>query len=100
MPIALLLFYSCKDGKALSKEGKCPNFLFVLVDDQSPFDLQAYDPKSILETPNISKLAEEGLVLESAYHMESWSGAVCSPSRHMIMSGRTLWHLPSRGKQF
>ena len=22
------------------------------------------------------------------------SGAVCTPSRHMIMSGRTVWHLP------
>ncbi|MEM0970524.1 MAG: sulfatase-like hydrolase/transferase, partial [Verrucomicrobiota bacterium] len=29
----------------------------------------------------------------------SMSGAVCSPSRTMIMSGRTLWHLPPRGKK-
>ena len=29
--------------------------------------------------------------------MGSWSGAVCTPSRHMIMSGRTVWHLPRRG---
>ncbi|MCK0157291.1 sulfatase-like hydrolase/transferase [Cellulophaga sp. F20128] len=100
IPIASLLFCNCKNAKTQPKEEKRPNFLFVLVDDQSPFDLQVYDPKSILETPNISKLAEDGLVLESAYHMGSWSGAVCTPSRHMIMSGRTLWHLPSRGKQF
>jgi arylsulfatase A-like enzyme len=84
-----------KEGK-ITKE-KRPNFLFVLVDDQSPFDLQTYDPESILETPNISSLAKEGMVFESARHMGSWSGAVCTPSRHMIMSGRTLWNLPSRG---
>ena len=30
--------------------------------------------------------------------MGSMSGAVCSPSRTMVMSGRTLWHLPRRGK--
>lgn len=74
-----------------------PNFLFVLVDDQSPFDLNIYNASSILETYNISKLAEEGMVFESARHMGSMVGAVCTPSRHMIMSGRTLWHIPSQG---
>ena len=34
------------------------------------------------------------LVFDGAYHMGSFSGAVCMPSRHMIMSGRTVWHLP------
>ena len=28
--------------------------------------------------------------------MGSFSGAVCSPSRHMVMTGRTVWHLPKR----
>ncbi len=97
----LLLFSACKkEVKDTNKEKTRPNFLFVLVDDQSPFDLKTYDPESILETPNIDRLAREGVVFESAYHMGSWSGAVCTPSRHMIMSGRTLWHLPSRGEQF
>jgi arylsulfatase A-like enzyme len=70
------------------------------VDDQSPFDFKMYNPKSTLESPTIDKLAEEGMVFESARHMGSWSGAVCTPSRHMIMSGRTLWNLPSWRKQF
>lgn len=73
-----------------------PNILFILVDDQSPFDLKIYDPSSKLQTPNIDRLAAEGMVLDAAYHMGSMSGAVCTPSRHMIMSGRTVWHLPSR----
>ena len=81
-------------------EQKRPNFLFVLVDDQSPFDLKLYNPNSILETPNIDKLAEEGMTFNSARHMGSWSGAVCSPSRQMIMSGRTLWNLPSDKKNY
>ncbi|HRH97949.1 MAG TPA: sulfatase-like hydrolase/transferase, partial [Prosthecobacter sp.] len=71
-----------------------PNFLFILVDDQSPFDLKLYNPQSTLETPNIDKLAAQGMVFDGAYHMGSFSGAVCMPSRHMIMSGRTVWHLP------
>lgn len=89
-----LVSVSCKN------EEKRPNILFVLVDDQSPFDLKIYDAKSILETPNIDKLAEGGMVFESARHMGAWSGAVCTPSRHMIMSGRTVWNLPDYGKQF
>lgn len=70
------------------------NLLFILVDDQSPFDLKIYNPKSTLETPNLDKLAAQGMVFDGAYHMGSFSGAVCMPSRHMIMSGRTVWHLP------
>lgn len=71
-----------------------PNILFILVDDQAPFDLKTYDPASPLETPNLDRLAAEGMVFDGAYQMGSFSGAVCMPSRHMIMSGRTVWHLP------
>lgn len=78
---------------------KRPNILFVLADDQSPYDLQVYDSDSVLETPQISKMAAEGMTFDAAYHMGSWSGAVCTPSRHMIMSGRTVWHLPGKMKK-
>lgn len=71
-----------------------PNILFILVDDQSPQDLKMYNPLSTLDTPNLDKLAAQGMVFDGAYHMGSSSGAVCTPSRHMIMSGRTVWHLP------
>ena len=73
-----------------------PNILFIIADDQSPFDLKIYDSESSLETPAIDRLAKEGVVFDGAYHMGAWSGAVCTPSRHMVMSGRTLWHLPRR----
>ncbi|RJE73975.1 sulfatase-like hydrolase/transferase [Reichenbachiella sp. MSK19-1] len=89
----LLLLVACQPSEQ-KQESKRPNFLFVLVDDQSPFDLKQYDPNSILETPTIDRLASGGMVIESARHMGSMNGAVCTPSRHMIMTGRTLWHLP------
>ena len=75
-----------------------PNIVFIIADDQSPFELKIYDPESTLETPVLDQLAKEGMVVDGAYHMGSWSGAVCTPSRHMVMSGRTLWHLP-RGRK-
>jgi arylsulfatase A-like enzyme len=71
-----------------------PNILFIIVDDQSPLDLKVYNPSSRLETPNLDRLAAEGIVLDGAYHMGAFVSAVCTPSRHMIKCGRTLWHLP------
>jgi arylsulfatase A-like enzyme len=90
---ALLLSLIALSTTAPAAE-KRPNILFILVDDQSPFDLKIYNPESTLETPNLDRLAREGMVFDGAYHMGSFSGAVCTPSRHMIMSGRTVWHLP------
>ena len=71
-----------------------PNILFIIADDQSPLDLKIYEPKSTLHTPTLDRLAAEGMVFDGAHHMGSFVGAVCTPSRHMIMSGRTVWHLP------
>ena len=79
---------------AIADQPKRPNILFVLVDDQSPFDLKIYDPKSRLETPTLDRLASQGMTFDGAYHMGAFMGAVCTPSRHMIMCGRTVWHLP------
>ena len=94
-----LLFASVAAPRARAAPGadERPNILLVIADDQSPFDLAAYDPHTPLETPNIDRLAAEGMCLDGAYHMGSWSGAVCTPSRHMVMSGRSVWHLPKNG---
>ena len=73
------------------REG-APNVLVVLFDDLGFSHLGCYG--SSIETPNIDRLAKEGMVIDGAYHLGSFSGAVCTPSRHMIMSGRSLWHLP------
>ena len=93
MAVACLLVAST----ASAKDAR-PNFLFIIVDDQSPFDFKAYDPHSQLDSPNIERLAREGMVLDAAHHMGSWSGAVCTPSRTMIMTGRTVWHIPDQSK--
>jgi arylsulfatase A-like enzyme len=78
----------------LIAETRRPNILFIIVDDQSPFDLRIYEPNSTLQTPVLDRIAAEGMVFEAAYHMGSFVGAVCTPSRHMMMCGRTVWHLP------
>ncbi len=80
--------------ESFAAEPRRPNILFIIVDDQSPFDLRIYEPKSSLQTPVLDRLAAQGMVFDSAHHMGSFVSAVCTPSRHMIMCGRTVWHLP------
>ena len=91
----LLTCFQSQPLAVQAAESDRPNILFVIVDDQSPFDLKVYDPKSPLETPTIDRLAAQGMVFDDAYHMGSFSGAVCTPSRHMVMTGRSVWHLPN-----
>ena len=80
-------------GVTSASAGDRPNILFILTDDQDPFTLGAYGDTAC-DTPNLDRLAGEGLTFDAAHHMGSWSGAVCRPSRTMIMTGRTVWHIP------
>lgn len=79
---------------AAAAEARRPNFLIILVDDQSPFDFKFYHPRSELNSPTLDRLARQGMVIDGAYYMGGWVGGVCTPSRTMMMSGRTLWHAP------
>jgi len=95
--LTIFVAMSCVLGTStwsFAAEARRPNILFVIVDDQSPFDLKIYEPQSALETPVIDRIAADGMVFDGAYQMGSFNGAVCTPSRHMVMTGRTVWHLP------
>ena len=64
--VLILIFVSTviiANGCLAATDGRA-NFLFIVVDDQSPFDLKVYNPASSLETPNIDRLAREGMVFD------------------------------------
>ena len=65
-----------------------PNVLFVFTDDQR-FDTIAALGNSEIDTPNLDRLAAEGTTFTHAHIMGGTSGAVCMPSRAMMLSGRT-----------
>lgn len=88
-----LVFIVSLAGADLSFADSRPNILFILTDDQSPETLSCYGNR-VCHTPHLDRLAAEGIVLDDAHHMGSWSGAVCTPSRTMIMTGRTVWRIP------
>ena len=71
-----------------------PNILFLFSDDQRADTIAALGNPNI-QTPNLDRLVKRGTALTRAYCMGSMQGAVCVPSRAMLMSGRTLFRVPT-----
>ncbi|MCH2332726.1 MAG: sulfatase, partial [Roseibacillus sp.] len=65
------------------KEGRPPNIVFFLVDDLGWSDVGCYG-SSFHETPNVDRLAKEGMRFDNAYS----TCHVCSPSRASILTGK------------
>ena len=78
-------FYSCKE-----KQPQRPNIIFIITDDQSYSTVHAHGNREI-HTPNLDKLASEGISFTHAYNMGAWHGAVCIASRTMLNTGRFIW---------
>jgi arylsulfatase A len=64
-----------------------PNIVFILADDQGFGDVRALNPESKIATPNIDRLAEQGMIFEDAHT----SSSVCTPTRYSILTGRYHW---------
>jgi arylsulfatase A-like enzyme len=69
-----------------------PNIVFILADDLGYADLGCYGQKEI-RTPNIDRLAGEGLRFTQAYA----GSTVCAPSRCSLMTGMHMGHARVRG---
>ncbi len=68
---------------ALAQPARKPNVIFILVDDMGYADLSSFGSKDI-RTPNIDRLAKEGVKLTQAYS----NGPVCTPTRAAFITGR------------
>lgn len=74
-----------------SKAPQRPNVLFLHADDQRPDTIAALGNPAII-TPTLDSLARRGLAFRNAYNFGGNSGAVCLPSRNMLMSGKSFFH--------
>ena len=74
-----------------------PNILFFFTDDQR-FDTLHGLGNPEIQTPNMDRLVHEGTSFSDAYIMGGSCPAVCMPSRAMLMTGRTLYHLDDCGQ--
>ncbi len=67
-----------------------PNIIFILADDLGYGDLTCLNPDSKIETPNMDRIANEGM-----YFTDAHSGsAVCTPTRYGVLTGRYCWRTP------
>ena len=80
--ISLLLIYSFLLISGCSEKNLQPNILFIMVDDLGPEWISAYGAQDI-ETPNIDRLAKEGMLFTKAYSMPQ-----CTPTRVTLLTGQ------------
>lgn len=73
---------------------KKPNIVFILADDLGYGDLGAYGQQKI-KTPNIDRLAKNGMRFTSFYAGTS----VCAPSRSSLLTGQHTGHTHVRGNK-
>lgn len=79
--IVLTTLLSCASGP------QHPNIIFILADDMGYGDLTCLNPKSKIETPNMDRIANEGMIFTDAHS----GSAVCTPTRYGVLTGRYCW---------
>ncbi len=80
-----LCFPIASDGKP--KPNKHPNIIYILTDDLGYGDVSVYNPNGKISTPNIDRLASQGIRFTDAHSPSS----VCTPTRYGILTGRYSW---------
>lgn len=81
--LSFCLFLSCQAPKTTEEASeKKPNIVFIYLDDLGYGDVSAYK-SGTLQTPNMDKLANEGLRFTNGYA----SSATCTPSRYALLTG-------------
>lgn len=81
--LTLIALSSCNNGRELCDQ---PNVIIILADDLGFGDVSAYGSKTII-TPNIDRLANEGVCFTNAYA----TSATSTPSRYALMTGMYPW---------
>ncbi len=64
-----------------------PNVLILYADDLGYGDLGCYNPKSKIPTPNLDRLASQGIRFTDGHS----SSGICTPSRYALLTGRHHW---------
>ena len=73
-----------------------PNILLILADDLGYGDVGCYNPASRIPTPNLDRLAIEGMRFTDAHS----PCTVCTPTRYSLMTGQMAFRVPNGGRVF
>ena len=101
--LSVLIFSCNSSGKNQTEQGNAeqeeagsirPNIIYILADDLGYGDLSCYGQENF-QTPNIDKLASEGMRFTQHYS----GSTVCAPSRSALMTGLHTGHTFIRGNK-
>ena len=73
-----------------------PNIVLILADDLGYGDVQCYNPESRVPTPNLNRLAKQGMRFTDAHS----PCTVCTPTRYSLMTGQMAFRVPRGGTVF
>lgn len=76
-----------QDGLAQTPLPETPNIVYILADDLGYGDVQCLNPEGKIPTPNIDRLASQGVLFTDAHS----GSAVCTPTRYGLLTGRYCW---------
>lgn len=97
LPVAALLLHGCGDSPKPKPSSSKPHVLLLLADDYGWANWGLHNDGSgphgkqlqaEIRTPNLDRLAKEGVLLDRHYAFR-----ICSPSRSSLMSGRLAMHV-------
>ncbi len=67
----------------IDEHSQPPNIIFIMSDDHSERAISAYGSK-LIQTPNIDRIAEDGVVFQNSFVANS----ICGPSRAIMLTGK------------
>jgi arylsulfatase A-like enzyme len=70
-----------------------PNIIIILADDLGYGDVGCYNPESKVATPNLDRLASQGIRFTDSHSPST----VSTPSRYSLLTGRMAFRIPYKG---
>jgi arylsulfatase A len=86
LPAVILIGLTCSAANGTEPAGR-PNIVVILADDLGIGDPGCYNRESKIRTPNIDRIAREGMRFSDVHSASS----VCTPTRYAILTGRYAW---------
>ena len=83
-------------GMVQAASPSLPNVVIILADDLGYGDVHCYNPESKVPTPNLDRLAAQGMRFTDAHS----PATVCTPSRYSLLTGQMAFRVPRGGTVF